>query len=81
MQDAVELHERLLVKRDVVEFLRRDAAFAQAILDGVPRKSRVVLLSRETFLLRGGDDLPITHQARGAVVVVGRKAKDIDVRI
>ena len=81
MQNAVKFYERLLIKSDIVEVLGCDAACVQTVVDGVPWKSRIVLLSREAFLLCCRDDLPITHEAGGAVMVVGRKAKDIDVRI
>jgi hypothetical protein len=36
-----------------------------------------VLLAREPFLLRGGDDLSVTHQTGGAVVVKGGEAQNI----
>src|ERR1700730_17670558 len=66
MQDAVELYEWLLIKSDVIEFRGCDAALAQAIVDGVAWESRVVLLSREPFLLSRRDDFTITHQASRA---------------
>ena len=39
-------------------------------------KARVVLLAREALFLRGGDDLAVLDQGRGAVVVEGGDAQD-----
>ena len=39
-----------------------------------------MLLAGEPFFLRGGKDLPIAHQARGAVVIEGREAEDVHAR-
>src|SRR5436190_13491506 len=77
MQDAVELVERLLVKRDVIELLRGNAACAQAVVDGVARVSLVMFLAREALLLRGGDNGAITHEARRAVMVVRGEPENV----
>ena len=49
---------------------------AEAILHGVDRESLVSLFPGEALLLSGRDDLTIAQQARGAVVIVGRNAKN-----
>jgi hypothetical protein len=36
-----------------------------------------VFFAGEPFLLRGGDNLSVAHQARGAVVVKGGEAQNI----
>src|ERR1700730_3131335 len=77
MQDAVELYEWLLIKSDIIEFRGCDVALAQAIVDGVPWKSRVVLLSREPFLLSRRDDFTITYQACSTVMVISGDAEDM----
>ena len=77
MQNAVELYEWLLIKSDVIEFRGCDAALAQAIVDGIAWKSRVVLLSREAFLLSRRDDYTIPHQARRTVMVISGDAEDM----
>ena len=64
-------------KRDVVQVAGLDAACAQAIFHGVFGKGHVVFLAGEPFLLRGGDNLSVAHQARGAVVVKGGEAEDV----
>src|SRR5258706_906346 len=76
VQQAIELDEGLFVERNETKFIRRDAAFAQTIVDGVPGKALVMFLACESFFLRRRDNHPIAHQARRAVVVVGRDAKN-----
>jgi len=44
---------------------------------GVIGEGRVVLFAREPLLLRGGDDLPVAHQARRAVMMKGGQSKDV----
>ena len=80
MQDTVELEERLFVEGDVIEVADLDAAFTQAVLQGVLRKTRVVLLAGEPFLLGRGDDLSVAHEARRAVVIESRYAEDVHLR-
>ena len=77
MEDPVEFQERLLVKRDVIQVADFDAAFAEAVFDGLGGEGGIVFFAREPFLLGGGDNLAIANQARGAVVVKSRKAEDV----
>jgi hypothetical protein len=69
VKDAVELDERLLVERNVVEILQTDSAFAETVFDGEFGEVCVVLLPGEAFLLCGGDDLAVLNQTRRAVVI------------
>src|ERR1700694_4001272 len=69
VQNAVELQKWLFVERDKIEIADFDAALAQAVFDRVRRKRRVVFLARETFLLRGRNNLSIPNQTRRAVVI------------
>ena len=48
----------------------------QAVLDGVRRKARIVLLAREPFFLRRRHDAAVLDETGGRVVVVGRDAED-----
>src|SRR4030095_8644167 len=52
-QDPIELQHRPLVEDDRVELARLETAPLETPLDGVQRKRRVVLPSRETLLLDG----------------------------
>src|SRR5690348_15110771 len=52
VQDAVEFQEGLLVKRDEIEIFGLDATGVEAVSDRIFRKSGVVLLASEPFLLR-----------------------------
>ncbi len=54
-------------------------ACVEAILKRVPRKAGVVLLAGEALFLRGGDDLAVHDQRRGAVVIERRNAEDAHV--
>ena len=76
LEDAVELEQRLVVKRDEVELLDADAGLAQAGLDRVLGKIGHGASPGESLLLRGGDELAVVEQARGGVVIVGRDAED-----
>ena len=76
LEEALELHERLVVERHVVELLGGEPSRLEAVARGVRGKLRVVLLAGEALLLRGGDDLPVDEKTRGRVVVVGRQAED-----
>ncbi len=76
LEQPLELDERLLVEADVIDLRRRDAGFAQAVLDRLRRKRRVVLLAREALLLRRRDDAAVLDQAGGRIVVVGGDSED-----
>ncbi len=68
-EQPLELEERLVVEDDVIDVAGSDFGFVQAILDGVTRETRIVLLAGEALLLRGCDDPPVGYQGRRAVVV------------
>src|SRR5215471_5717910 len=72
LQQSLELHQRLVVERDVAQVAQRDAAFTKTVTNRFTREPGVMLLAREAFLLRGGDDFAVSQQARGAVVIEGR---------
>ena len=69
VQEAVELEKRFSVERDAIHGSEFQVAFAQTVFNGVFGKRRVMFLAREPFLLRGGENLSVAHQARGAVVI------------
>ena len=77
LQQAFELDQRPLVKRDRVQLAWADAGLAQAVIDRLSRKSRVVLGSAEPLFLHRSDDLTIPEQCRCRVVVKGRDAEDV----
>ena len=77
LEQALELQERLVVERDVVDPVEIGAAFAQAILDRVLGEGGIVLLAREPLLLRGGDELAVGDQRSRAVVIERRQAEDL----
>ena len=76
-QQALELEERLVVKRDLIHLRKRDAGLGQAIIHCIERKAGVVFLAREALLLRGGDDVAILEQGGRAVMIIGGKAQGI----
>ena len=80
MQDTIEFYKRLLIEGDKIDLLTGNAAGLETIVDRVFGKGCVVFLSRESFLLGGGKDRAVTHQACGAVVVEGRDPQDIHKR-
>src|SRR5439155_6910127 len=67
VQDTVELCERLFVKSDKIHLADTQFPFPETILDRALGKRGVVLFACEAFFLRGSNDPPIAHQARGAV--------------
>jgi len=62
LEDALELEERLVVERDVVEILCRDVPVVEAELDRVLREPRVMLPAGKALLLRGGQDFAVAHE-------------------
>src|SRR5436309_2017356 len=73
-QEPIKLGQRLVVKRDVSQLVRLDAAFLQAISDGAGGKTCIVLFATETLLLRRSDNVPVHNQRGGTVVIKGRDA-------
>src|SRR5205809_1837449 len=79
LEDPLELEERLVIKADVRELGRCDSGRLKAVPHRVPWKRRVALLAREALFLRRGDDLAVSEQAGGAVVIERREAKNVAV--
>jgi len=77
LQQPLELQERLVVERHVVDLLGGDARLAQAVFDRMRRESMVVLLACEAFLLRRGDDHAVANQRGGAIVIEGGDPQDV----
>src|SRR5215510_5283431 len=75
-QQALELQERLVIKRDVIDLVQPDAGFAETVGDGMPRKTGVVPLPAEPLLLRSGNDTPVLHESGRAVMIEGGNAQD-----
>ncbi len=76
-QQALELEEGLVVEGYMIDILQADAGFVQAIFQRIVGETGIVLLAREAFLLRGGDDLAVTQQGGSAVVIEGGNAEDM----
>ncbi len=76
LDQSLEFHERLFIEADEVHLRTGNAGLTQAILNGVRRKPGVVLLARETLLLRCRDDAPVFDETGGGVVVVRGDAED-----
>jgi hypothetical protein len=77
LEQPLELEERLVVERDEVHILELDARLREAVVERVAREARVMLLPRETFLLRGRDDLAVAHDGRCGVVIERGDADDV----
>src|SRR5262249_35638874 len=75
-QEPLELEERLVVEHDVVDRVQVYSRLAQAVLDGMARKARVVLLSGKALFLGGSRDLAVSDERGGAVVIERRNAED-----
>ena len=78
LDDAVKREQRVLVENHGRQLGRIDERLFEAIVDGVLREARVVLLAREAFLLGCSDDLAVAHQGRGGVVIERRHPEDGD---
>src|SRR6266850_1816181 len=76
LQQPLELQQRLVVEADIRKIVRSDSLRIKTILYRVARKVRIMLLARESFLLRSRHNLSVLEQARGAVVVIGRDAEN-----
>src|SRR5262249_35337228 len=72
LEQSLEFQERLVIEGYVVDLVRSDACLLKAGHHGLARESRVVLLSREPFLLGRRDDATVhSHGGRGVGVVGG----------
>ena len=72
LQEALELQERLVVERDMVDLGQRQPAFRQAVAHRLVRKAAVMLDPGEALLLRRRDDPAVHHQGGRAVVIKSR---------
>src|SRR5262249_48090098 len=77
LDQPLELEEGLVVERDEVELVHREARLRQAIGYGVGGIAAVVLLAREALLLRGGAPFAVADEGRGAVVVEGGYSENV----
>src|SRR5207237_2653044 len=77
MKDALEGQRGVVVVDDRLQVSRANAAFLEAVVDGLVRKAAVVLDPREALLLGGGDDLAVTNETRGGVVIEARQPQDV----
>jgi hypothetical protein len=69
LDQSLEFQEGLIVEYDKVEIFELHALFREAIPDCFEGKARVVFLSCKSFFLRRGDDLAVTQQCGGTIVV------------
>ena len=76
LEHAVEAQHRVVVEHHGIELVWLDEGLLQAVADRVCRKTRVVLLSGEALLLRGGNDVAVPNDRGRGVVVEARDAKD-----
>src|SRR5438309_371175 len=74
LEEALELHEGLVVERDVAQVAERDAPFPETVADRFGREPGIVLLAIEPLLLRRRDDLAVAKKTRRAIVVESRDA-------
>ena len=70
LEQALELEERLVVERHVVEIFGANRACAGSSARHC-RKARVVLAAREALLLRRADDAPSRTSSRRVVIERG----------
>jgi len=75
-QQTLELQKGLVVEGDDINVGSLNTGFLQAILDGLPGEARIVLLAGKAFFLGGGNDLAVTQQGGGAVVIEGGDAEN-----
>ena len=71
LQETFELEPGLVVEGYPFEIAWTDASRLQAVLHGSPREAMIVLLSTEALLLGSGNDLTVTNQASGRIVIEG----------
>jgi len=77
LQEPLEAKQGLLVEDHEVDLLLAEAPGLQAIGDCVGRKSSIMLLAGEPFLLRSSQDPALPDQGRGTVVVERRYPQDV----
>ena len=76
-QQALEFEQRLVVEDDPIDVLHSKAALLQAEIHRAGGKGSVVLLAREPLLLGGSAQASVRNQSRGAVVIIGRDAQNV----
>ena len=75
-EESRKLDQRLLVEAHKVQLCRCRARLAQAVLDGLRWEPGIVLLARESLLLRGSFNFAVDYQGSGTVVVESRNPED-----
>ena len=68
-QQAFEGDKGLVVIDDKIKLIGCNSSFLQTIRDGMPGKTRIVLLPGKPLFLGGGEDLPVPDKACRAVMV------------
>src|SRR5688500_1992706 len=77
LQDPLELQERLVVEDDLVEVLEIASARVKAVSNRAGWEARIMLQAGESFLLHCGNQGPIMHKCRSAVMIEGRDAENL----
>ena len=75
-QQPLKGPQRLIVKPDIVELIRSQPGLFQTVVNGVLRKSSVVLLPSKPLFLSSSHDLTIHHQSGRRVVIKCRDSKN-----
>ena len=69
-QKTLELGERLVIEGDVSQVCRLEPGLAQTVLDSPSGEAGIMLLARETLLLRRRDNIAVDDQGGRAVVII-----------
>jgi hypothetical protein len=77
LEHAVAREQRMVIENDGVQLVCFDKGFTAAVVDGVPREPRIVLLAAKALLLSGRHDLAIASDGGGRVVVERRNPQDV----
>src|SRR5215813_948949 len=76
-QNALELHQWLLMKNHVVQITCFDTGLLQTELDGELWKAVIVFLAAETLLFSGCEQVAVLNQSCGGVVIEAGDTEDI----
>ena len=76
-KDALKFKIGFLVKSYGVDLVRIDPARSEAIKDGMNRKVDIVLFPGKALLHCGCNDLPVSRDASGCVMIEAGYAQDI----
>jgi hypothetical protein len=77
MQYAVKFQERFLIEGHQVQVGDGNAAFREAVFDGIGGEAGVVFLTGESLLLGSANDDAILHETGGAVVIKSGYTEDV----